>query len=132
VARYRQTNADTRADIWDEEDTLRKRLERYVEGYVNLLEGGGLCLCGVLAADDETLPEPVRQEVRRFFADQEDWLTEIIADVHGDGAELPGYESPREVAELLLAAIEGAMLTARRGPDAYRALLHRLIETIAA
>jgi TetR/AcrR family transcriptional repressor of nem operon len=133
VARYRQANADTRAAIRNEEDTPRKRLERYVEGYVGILESGGLCLCGVLAADDETLPEPVRREVRRFFADQEDWLTEIIADVHGDGAGLAGYESPREVAELLLATIEGAMLTARdRGPDAYRTRLYRLIDTIVS
>lgn len=133
VGRYRRANAKTRATIWDEEDTLRGRLERYVEGYVAILESGGLCLCGVLAADDETLPEPVRQEVRGFFAEQEDWLTEIIGEAHDDGAGLAGYESPRQVAELLLATIEGGMLTAHdRAPAPYRTMLHRLIDTIVA
>ena len=37
VGRYRRANAKTRATIWDEEDTLRERLERYVEGYVAIL-----------------------------------------------------------------------------------------------
>lgn len=131
VARYRQANADARAAIQDEEETLRGRLEGYVEGYVGILESGGLCLCGVLAADDETLPAPVRREVRGFFADQEEWLAEIIADA--DDAELAGHDAPREVAELLLATIEGAMLTTRhRGPDACRTLLRRFIDTVVS
>ena len=131
VARYCEQNAAMRSAIWTEEDDVRGRLERYVDGYVEILERGGLCLCGVLAADDETLPDPVRREVCRFFSEQEDWLTNVIAEAHGDGTALAGYETPREVAELLLATIEGAMLTARdRGPDVYRARLHRLIDTI--
>ncbi|WP_263789367.1 TetR/AcrR family transcriptional regulator [Salinibacter sp.] len=131
VARYREQNAAMRSTIRTEEDDLRGRLEQYVEGYVEILERGGLCLCGVLAADDETLPEPVRREVRRFFAEQEDWLTAVIAEVHDDGAGLAGYDAPREVAELFLGTIEGTMLTARaHGPDAYRARLYRLIDTL--
>jgi len=133
VARYREQNAERRATIREDEDTLRGQLTQYVEGYVGVRASGGLCLCGVLAADEETLPEPVRAEVRRFFADQEDWLADVIAEGPRGGTGLAGYESPRQVAELLLAAIEGAMLTARdRSPDAYRATLHRLIDTIAA
>ncbi|WP_103020785.1 TetR/AcrR family transcriptional regulator [Salinibacter altiplanensis] len=133
VARYRKRNAAARSTIWAEEDGARGRLEQYVNGYVGILEHGGLCLCGVLAADDETLPEPVRREVRHFFAEQEDWLTTVIAEAHAEGAGLAGYDSPRGVAELLLATIEGAMLTTRdRGPDAYRARLHRLIDTIVS
>ena len=132
VARYRQMNAEQRAAIYEDESTLRARLNRYAEGYAGVLEGGGLCLCGVLASDESTLPEAVRTEVRGFFADQEDWLATIIAEEHDDGAGLRGYDSPREMAELLLATIEGAMLTLpSRDPTAYRATLHRLIDTIA-
>ncbi len=131
VARYREQNAATRSAIWTEEDDVRGRLERYVNGYVGILERGGLCLCGVLAADDETLPDPVRREVHRFFSEQEDWLANVIAEAHGDGTALAGYETPREVAEWLLATIEGTMLTARaRGPDVYRARIHRVIDTV--
>jgi TetR/AcrR family transcriptional repressor of nem operon len=133
VARYREQNAEIRAAIWDEEDTLRARLDRYVEGYAGILESGGLCLCGILAADDATLPDPLRQEVRQFFAEQEDWLTAVIGEAHDDGAGLAGYDTPRQVAELLLATIEGTMLTTPdRNPKAYRTALHRLVDTIAA
>ena len=133
VARYREQNAEIRATIWDEEDSLRGRLDRYVEGYAGILKSGGLCLCGVLAADDATLPDPVRQEVRQFFAEQENWLAAVIAEAHTDGTGLAGYDSPQEVAELLLATIEGAMvITPDRDPDAYRTALHRLLDMIAA
>lgn len=133
VARYRQTNAETRAAIREEEDSPKAQLERYVEEYVSILESGGLCLCGVLATGDETLPTSVRQEVHGFFADQEEWLTQVIANTSDDGRELPAYESPREIAELFLATIEGAMLTARdRGPENYRATLRHLVDTVVA
>jgi len=133
VARYRQTNAETRAAIQKDEDFPRAQLERYVEEYVSILESGGLCLCGVLATGDETLPAPVRQEVHGFFSDQEEWLAQVIGNTRDDGWGLPGCKSPRKIAELLLATIEGAMLTARdRGPENYRATLHRLIDTVVA
>lgn len=133
VTRYREENEAQRAAIYRDESTLRARLEQYVEGYAGVLEAGGVCLCGILSSDASTLPDGVRAEVRAFFADQVDWLTQIIAEEHDDGAGLEGYDSPRQVAHLLLATIEGAMLTLpARDPAAYRTTLHRLINIIAA
>ncbi len=133
VTRYREENEAQRAAIYRDESTLRARLERYVEGYAGVLEAGGVCLCGILSSDASTLPDGVRAEVRAFFADQVDWLTQIIAEEHDGGAGLEGYDSPRQVAQLLLATIEGAMLTLpARDPAAYRTTLHRLINIIAS
>jgi TetR/AcrR family transcriptional repressor of nem operon len=133
VARYRRVNAQKRAAIVARTEDLRGRLRAYVALYANILEDGGFCLCGGLAAAESTLPEAVQREVRRFFADQEDWLTTIIAEGETDPAGLNGCETPREVAALFLAAVEGAMLTSRdrpNAPEAYRDSLQNLIDTI--
>ncbi len=135
VARYRRTNADERAAIRSRTNTVRERLTQYVDLYADVLAEGGLCLCGVLAADNATLPKAVRREVQGFFDDQTDWLTSILAEGTDVTAQLEGCESPRQAAELFLAAIEGAMLThrtPRNQLNAYRASLRCLIDTIAA
>lgn len=133
VARYRRVNAQKRATIVAQTEDLRGRLRAYVVLYADILEDGGFCLCGGLAAAESTLPEAVQREVRRFFVDQEDWLTTIIAEGATDPTGLNGCETPREVAALFLAAVEGAMLTSRHrpsAPEAYRDSLQNLIDTI--
>ena len=66
-----------------------------------------------------------------FFAEQEDWLTEVIGAGTTGGAGLSGCDSPREVARVFLATVEGAMLTIpNRDPEVYADTLHRLIDSI--
>jgi TetR/AcrR family transcriptional repressor of nem operon len=131
VRRYREANAQARTAIWNQADTLRARLERYVENYVGLMEAGGLCLCGVLSSEASTLPEGIRQEVQAFFQEQEDWLTEVIDAGTTDGGGVPGCESPRDTAQIVLAAIEGAMLTTPdRSEEVYAAMLHHLVDSV--
>lgn len=131
VQRYRQTNAQKRMAICEQNEGLRNRLTAYVELFSGIVDGGGLCLCGVLAADEETLPEAVRQEVRRFFGEQEDWLTQLVEAETTGGAGLQGCSSPREVARVFLASVEGAMLTMPdRDPNAYTRTLHCLVDSI--
>ena len=60
-----------------------------------MLETGGICLSGVLAADASTLPEAGQHEVQQFFRDQEDGLTDVIAADTTGGAGLQGACSRR-------------------------------------
>jgi TetR/AcrR family transcriptional repressor of nem operon len=131
VRRYRRRNAETRAAICEETDTLRARLERYVDLFAGVIDGGGLCLCGVLAADGPTLPDAVRREVRGFFADQEDWLTTLLEEGAPDGTGLRGCETPRETAQVILATVEGAMITAHdRAAEPYTDTLRCLVDSV--
>jgi len=131
VRRYRRQNAETRAAIEEEADTLRARLERYVDLFAGVIDGGGLCLCGVLAADGPTLPDAIRREVRSFFADQEDWLTTILEEGSPEGTGLHGCETSRETARVILAAVEGAMITApERDAAPYTRTLRCLVDSV--
>ena len=38
----------------------------------------GMCLCGMLAAEYQTLPKPMRDAVIRFFDENEAWLEKVL------------------------------------------------------
>ena len=46
-----------------------------------------MCLCGMLAADYETLPTPMREAVIRFFDANEAWLTRVLEEGAAEGGE---------------------------------------------
>ncbi len=88
------------------------RLWAYARIYSGVLRKGRLCLCGMLAADYETLSEPMRAAVRRFFERNEAWLEGVLAE--GTAAGSLHYEGATdETAHALIGALEGAMLLAR-------------------
>jgi len=131
VRRYRRQNAQKRAVLREQNDTLREQLTEYVDAFSAIMDGGGLCLCGILAADGPTLPQTVREEVHRFFAEQEDWLTDLLAEQTEGGAGLSGCDTPRDIAQLFLATLEGAMITTpNRNAGAYTNTLYQLIDSI--
>jgi len=115
AARYRRTFAHALAEIEAATDQPRRRLDRYVELYASALsERGRMCLCGMLAAEFDTLPAPVQEEVRGFFADQRAWLRRVLAAGDRGGARAPS------LADALLAGLEGALLVSRSDADAAR------------
>ncbi|WP_307962072.1 hypothetical protein [Salinispora arenicola] len=59
----------------------RERLLGYAGLYAKVFaDGGRLCLCGVFAADAESLPAPARQATAEFFADQQRWVAGVLAE----------------------------------------------------
>lgn len=134
VARYRRINAEERAAIREQASDLREKFEQYVELYADVLRNDGLCLCGVLASNETTLPEEVRREVRRFFEEQEEWLATVIEEETTNDLELEGDQTARQVAEVFLATVEGALFVNRaqeKDTEAYSTTLQNLIDTIA-
>ena len=75
------------------------------------LHDGRMCLCGMIGAEIDTVPEPVARQVRGFFETNHDWLARVF--------ERKGMSAPsaRQQAKLFLATLEGAMLVARVGGD---------------
>ena len=62
-----------------DDDSARSRLATYASLYRSVLNEDRMCLCAILAADDTTLPEPMRSAVTRFFEENEAWLTRVLA-----------------------------------------------------
>ena len=94
-------------------------LGAYARLYADVLRGRRMCLCGMLAAEYQTLPEPMREAVLGFFDENESWVERVLVQGRDEGTlAFPG--DPREAARLIVSALEGAMLVARPYGDVER------------
>jgi TetR/AcrR family transcriptional repressor of nem operon len=78
-----------------------------------------MCLCGMLAAEYQTLPGRMRGSVIRFFDHNLTWLAGVLAEGRSDG-ELSFDGSPADAAQTVLSVLQGAMLVARPYRDLAR------------
>jgi TetR/AcrR family transcriptional repressor of nem operon len=90
----------------------RDRLKAYVDIYSSVLADQRMCLCGMLAAEFETLPEPMQVALDRYFAANEDWLARALDDGRQHGL-LDFDGDPRDMAQYLIGSLEGAMMLSR-------------------
>jgi TetR/AcrR family transcriptional repressor of nem operon len=103
------------ADAGDAPDKLRA----YAQLYADVFRDDRMCLCGMLAADYATLPDPMRERVVRFFDDNEVWLARVLEE--GRVAGTVRFEGQaRSVARTLIGGLEGAMLVSRPYHDVER------------
>jgi TetR/AcrR family transcriptional regulator, transcriptional repressor for nem operon len=95
------------------------KLEAYAALYADVLHGDRMCLCGMLAAEYQTLPPPMRNAVIRFFDHNLTWLANVLAEGHTERT-LAFSGSPADAAQTVLGALQGAMLVARPYGDVTR------------
>lgn len=89
-----------------------EKLASYVRIYADVLRNGRMCLCGMLAAEYPTLPEPMQRAMRHFFDANERWLVAVIEEGRASGSLQVAGEA-YEVARVLVGSLEGAMMIAR-------------------
>jgi TetR/AcrR family transcriptional repressor of nem operon len=108
------------------------KLAAYSRIYADVLREKRMCLCGMLAADYDTLPDPMRDAVVRFFDHNETWLAGIFDQGNAEGS-LRVDGSAGEAAQALVGGLEGAMLVARPYGELARfeAAASRLLTSIA-
>jgi TetR/AcrR family transcriptional repressor of nem operon len=95
------------------------KLESYGRLYLEVLQGGRMCLCGMLAAEFQTLPLPMRSAVMRFFDQNESWLAGVLEAGREDGS-LSFDGAAQQAAQVIVSDLEGAMLIARLHGDVDR------------
>ena len=90
------------------------------------------CVCALLASEVQVLPEEVAFEVRAHFRHLSGWLT-CVLERGMAGGRFRSTGTAEESAELLMAAVHGAMLSARAygDPKAFGAITRPLLERIA-
>ncbi len=96
-----------------------ERLAAYAALYGDVLRANRLCLCGMLAADYQTLPSGMREAVVSFFDQNEAWLAGVLREGESTG-QLRLRGSVADAARAIVSGLEGAMLLARPYRDADR------------
>ena len=120
IARYAQRFALALEEIDSEATTSAPaKLAAYAGLYADGLRGQRMCLCGMLAAEYQTLPEQIRKAVVVFFDDNEIWLERVLEQGRTDDT-LKFDGSARETARMIISGLEGAMLVARPYGDLRR------------
>ena len=89
------------------------KLSKYAKLFGRTLgDGNQICLCGMLAADIESLPDNIRQAVQAFFKANENWLAKVLAQGVQEGT-LAVNGKPENAARALYAAFQGSVLASR-------------------
>jgi TetR/AcrR family transcriptional repressor of nem operon len=95
------------------------KLRGYIALYTDVLSADRMCLCGMLAAEHRTLPDPLQQAVCDFFSANTAWLRKVLVEGCADGSlRCPG--TAEDSAAMVLGALEGGMLIARLDGDVAR------------
>jgi TetR/AcrR family transcriptional regulator, transcriptional repressor for nem operon len=133
VTRYAERFAAALASIDERIADAPGRLEAYTGLYAEVLRGRRMCLCGMLAAEFETLPSSTREAVIAFFDGNEAWLEGVLETGREERA-LRFEGSARDAAEAIVGGLQGAMLIARPMGDLERfeTAARRLVESVAA
>lgn len=120
MLRYRDRFRERLESLRRRTRSPRRRLQLFCGLFLDTLrEGNRLCLCGMLASEFATLPEPARAEVRAFYDETEAWLAGVLEEGRSAGAFRLHGPAP-QVAASLLATLEGAMIAARTFDDERR------------
>jgi TetR/AcrR family transcriptional repressor of nem operon len=121
VKREREVFAQALAQLDAEEPDPRQRLERFLRLFQasTIDRDNRMCLGGMLAVEQDTLPEAVGQAVRQLFAQNEDWLARLLEE--GRKRRQFRFQGPAEgAARALFSSLEGALVTARAFKDVRR------------
>jgi TetR/AcrR family transcriptional regulator, transcriptional repressor for nem operon len=119
IERYTLRFTEALADIDERIPDAPDKLAAYAGLYSEVLRGQRMCLCGMLAAEYQTLPDPMRDAVIAFIDLNEAWVEKVLSDGQRAGTiTLAGPAS--NAARLIVGGLEGAMLVARPYGDLAR------------
>lgn len=114
LARLYSAHAQADLDaVLERTDNPAARLAAYVALFRRALEDGNrMCLCGIMAAEYDDLPDAVKAEVAAFADLNVEWLRRALAE-----ADAPPGQAAEQWARAIHAAIGGAQLAARSRND---------------
>jgi len=133
IRRYAGRFVDALLAIDSQEADAPAKLQAYADIYADVLRDRRMCLCGMLAAEYETLPEPMRDAIVGFFDANEDWLAGVVEQGREEGS-LQVDGPVKDEAQTIVSGLEGALLVARPYGDVARfeAAATRLLKSLAA
>lgn len=110
IQRYSTNFADTLQQIALREANPQNRIEAFVDIYsVELKQRSLVCLCAVLGAETNGLPERLSDAIKIFFDENINWLTHQY--------EALGKDIPANSAKTALSLLSGAMILSASSHD---------------
>ncbi len=126
VAQYRAGAEAGLASLSAAAPNARQALTLYADNWARCIADASqpFCVCAQLASELPVLPPEVAAEVTAFFRVLASWLTDVMARGAGEGS-LVLEASPEVEAEMFMATVHGAMLSARaqNNPALFDAIL---------
>ena len=119
IARYAARFAQALAGVDTGIAAAPAKLDSYAGLYLDVLRHRRMCLCGMLAAEYQTLPAAMQGAVIEFFDQNETWLQHVLEQGKQEGS-LQFAGSARDTARMIVSGLEGAMLVARPYGDVGR------------
>ena len=134
IARYGENFAKRLAAIDQQGDIPARQLELFVrELERNLVEDSRVCLCGMLAAESESLSADVRNDIQGFFRGGSAWLAAVLERGRKDGS-LSFVGKAEDIALVLITSLQGMLIASRvlNGVQTFRQLSQDLIRGLLA
>jgi TetR/AcrR family transcriptional repressor of nem operon len=119
ITRYAERFNQALDEIGRDMPDAKAKLVAYADLYAGVLRNERMCMCGILAAEYQTLPHAMQSEVIRFFDENRKWLAKVLKEGKADGT-LSYRGRADDVAQGILSTLEGAMLVARPYGDLAR------------
>ncbi|MFB2567339.1 TetR/AcrR family transcriptional regulator [Rhizobium sp. IMFF44] len=118
VDRYRQQAEAGLKSLREGVSSPAEQLRAYVSYWHSCIRDASLpfCVCAMLASEMQMLPEEVASQVRGHFHSLAGWLRSVLQDGTENGL-FQLDRRPEEEAQMLMASIHGAMLSARAFGD---------------
>lgn len=118
VDRYRRQAEAGLKSLREQVSSPAEQLQSYLNYWQTCIRDASppFCVCAMLAGEMQMLPEEVASRVRAHFHSLVRWLTSVLsAGVEQDLFRL--NKRPEEEAQMLMASVHGAMLSARAFSD---------------
>ncbi|KWV60991.1 TetR family transcriptional regulator [Bradyrhizobium macuxiense] len=118
VDRYRQQAEQGLKSLQEHSSSPAEQLQSYLNFWQTCIRDASLpfCVCAMLAGEMPILPDEVSSRVRAHFHSLARWLTSVLR----AGAEQHLFQldrPPEDEAQMLMASVHGAMLSARAFND---------------
>ncbi|WP_112609217.1 TetR/AcrR family transcriptional regulator [Rhizobium sp. WW22] len=118
VGRYRQQTETGLKSLREGISSPAEQLQAYVSYWHSCIRDASLpfCVCAMLASEMQMLPEDVASQVRGHFHNLAGWLASVLQAGTENGL-FKLDKRPEEEAQILMASVHGAMLSARAFGD---------------
>lgn len=109
VERHRRTTAESFSQLDHQLKSPQERLAAVIQHFEADLRDEKICLCGMMAAEFQSISADVRRELVLYFRDFQDWLSKQFSET--------ARPNPPLAALQFLSALEGSLLLARLQGD---------------